>query len=711
MSTPSDEQFQLFPLTHFHTVPGCRGTCQGTRRHHRPSIRSPSMSTVLEDVKSPGQTEAVILQIIEDTNTIMPPPPPRHPPTNSTAPISQKDDAFDFTQTPRTRISPLASSIPPPSRTQSPAQSQAKFVVFPPPAAVSIFNQSSNRTKTPKTSKSSLDSGTWSTISRAETEATSIDQNVEQGSPTPKGSSSPMKSIFPRYNPNLPLNQQQYYCSRAASPFRTPSQGPHTRYNSDTVSSTNSAREFSFPYNGITVTSVDALEKLWEATCGESNGSDIDIFHMRLQRVDSLTYTVGTSSVPFYSLKRNQMNDLELHKTHPSKPNTKAPIVTLSLGGMENSKATDISIFPKLAELLAREQSLELARQNNLSPAHAMEAEADAVLRTQAEETCLLEWRATQHQYKLHYQALNPKCDSSPVPSSSSTSAGRSSELLYAAISMPRVGIYIPATSNNSSKYADNPLVTVDLDTWVLSIHTKAILSAIPSLHGIDILIATLVTVLVTNETTQPILENMDIYVPKAEDFPDPYRVASPRPGSRDNNINRDINPNGSLRYCSATTGQTLFTTQAEREESEQEATLMARIRQDAKSNATRNRAFKWVNFSWLIRPFSWIPQKLRRTPTEVIELSSAVAVEENQQASATKKKRKCTVFGEDIERYGQDIAKESRVGDQLPQPTKTVVRVLLWVFSVIFWSLSVCVRLLMWMVLKVNRSPKNEKV
>ncbi|KAM5451486.1 hypothetical protein MaudCBS49596_003758 [Microsporum audouinii] len=730
-------------------------------RTHRPRrTKSPRMAPVLEDTKVGGQTEAVILRIIEDTNTIIPSQTTHiesHFPNNTP---SREDKIFVFPQ-PQRRVSPSPSTMSTSTMSRSPegqspisrhngnGNSQHKFAVFPPPRSStpnrskSTVSSSRKKAKTVNSTNSQSDSPVWSSSSPSESEPRETANSRGRDAPSfPPPPPPPMRSIFPRYNHDLPFNQQKYY-SNAGSPRSSSDQAPsRVDYGSLSPPAHSCAGSSLSSHDGVVIASVEALEKLWGATCGENSGFDTNTFHMNIRRMDSFTYNIGAGSVPFYTLKTDTISDFELHKTHPTKPNTKSPIVTLSLDHIQNRTSATISIFPKLAEILAREQSLERARQNQLSPAQAMEVENDAVSQIRAKETCLFEWQDAQTRYKLHYQAMMSSSPRTPGSSPLSTRSSVPTCLINASVSnsLPSYGgpsygptILLSAPNDgSSSRNTDTPLVAVDLEHMTLTIFANDILSTVSSLHSIDTLVAAILTVTVSNETTKQVLENIDIYAPKPEEFPDPYRPPTPNPATilannsiTNSNDNASANANANAqnkrsapgeesRYFTPT-GKQIFTTQAEREEFEQEAELMSQIKQKGKK-AKRNPSKSSFTSSW-----TW-PWK-REPEVEEIDLEAgigrtpkAAAVKQQGEAEGTpttKQKKKnpaLVVEGIDVERYGRYADGTPRAGEKLPGPTRAALRALFWVFSLIMWCLTACVKGLAWMLVSLSQCGSSKK-
>ncbi|EZF18782.1 hypothetical protein H112_05370 [Trichophyton rubrum D6] len=763
-------QFQLSPAMQSSNKTGQNsinrssgnGNINASMRAHRPRrTKSPRMSPVLEDTKVGGQTEAVILRIIEDTNSIIPSQQAHTEPnyTNNTA--SREDKIFVFPQ-PHRRVSPSPSSMSrssmpksvdnqsPPPVPQLNGNSQHKFAVFPPPRSStpnrskSTTSSSRKRAKTASSTNSQSDStpGGWSSPSTSEGEPRDVGNSPGQdnSSPLPPPPPPLMRSIFPRYDPDLPLNQQRYY-PNAGSPRSSSDQAPsRVDYGSLSPPSTSACPSSFTSTDGPMIASVESLEKLWNATCGESPGSDAGTFHLNIRRIDSFTYNIGAGSVAFYTLKTDTISDFELHKTHPTKPNTKSPIVTLNLDHIQNRSSTTIPIFPKLAEILAREQSLELARQNKLTPVQAMEAESAAVSQVKAKETCVFEWQDAQTRYKLHYQAMMNSSPSTPGSRPQSARSSVRTSLLNASVSNslppfggpsygPTVVVSAP-NSGSSSRGTDTPLAAVDLEHMTLTIFSNDILSAVPSLHSIDTLVAA-----ISNETTKQVLESIDIYAPKLEEFPDPYRPPTPSPASvlanhtptnSNGSANEHSNPmstststpnnkpaciEAERRYFTPT-GKQIFTTQAEREEYEREAELMAQIRRkqrESKGTSRRPEVEEIDLEAGIGRSSNAVKQQQRQQQRG--DGGRGITPTTKQQQQQKKKRKPALVVEEiDVERYGRYADGTPRAGEKLPGPTRAALRALFWFFSIIMWCLTACVKGVAWALVSLTQCVSGKK-
>jgi hypothetical protein len=239
-------QFQLFP------PPSPVGG--GSKNPFRKGIKKPAAKPQppspipLDDLKGP-QTEAVLLQIIEDTNKVQPPPK---------AHIS--------------RETPL--SIP---ETIREPESESLYDASP-----RIGTVERERSPTPKT-KPSL----------PRRQAGSRQKSPQPSEPGPPVI--PMKSIFPRYDPNVPLSRQQYYPQASGSPPRTRPNlrgltlTPEPEIDRSLGPKTVPASVLNFPTDmleplEVHYSSAAELKSLWEVANGQRLQNLMGTFNMRMHR-------------------------------------------------------------------------------------------------------------------------------------------------------------------------------------------------------------------------------------------------------------------------------------------------------------------------------------------------------------------------------------------------------------------------------------------
>ncbi|KLJ08399.1 hypothetical protein EMPG_16169 [Blastomyces silverae] len=633
----SQTQFQLFPQVQPQNRPNGNPFRKG---HRRRATRSPVVSPILGNDKESSQTEAIILQIIEDTNkTPLAPPPPVHiVRSNSPALSTRTGEEARVAESPHAHNNgtPPQSASPEPIRSGSPVQIEVTMPNSP--------------------------------------------------SKSPTSPVMPMRSIFPRYDPNLPLNQQPYYPQRS-TPNDLPREVISRSDYSPSVTSPQSAfprtmRESTQLAAAVKLSSSEQLTRLWEAANGEGPQPELGTFYLRLSKVDHLTYTFGNQSATLYTLKTNAMGDVDIQRSHPTKENTKSPIVTLNSTEINRPKGTGFItiVFPMLAGILARDQALSLSRQHELAPTDAMEVEDDAVRRAEAQETCILEWNGAHGRYDVQHQALfnDPSDDQeNNVQRQGCPIINKRGQTLHLTVSAsttdsaefghpPSILVTIPG--RDSTK--DTPLVALDLETMNLSISAGTISSTIPALYCIDSLVASILIIAATDQYIRTILGDMSVETPVSiGEFPDPY----------------DVTPTGALP--AATTSQPSFNgkliaTQAERDEAEQEAKLMSQIHSSPKLK---------TRLSFWRRPSFSSPEKKTRVKKNKNK-NIPVVVEEI-----------------DLENYGR-YSSGSREGEELPGIARSVLKLIFWGFKAMVWGLTVAVKFIAWFLVKLTRCFTSEK-
>ncbi|PGH04977.1 hypothetical protein AJ79_06934 [Helicocarpus griseus UAMH5409] len=635
-------QFQLFPQVQPQNRPNANPF---RKTHRRRTTKSPISSPVVEDDKSSAQAEAVILQIIEDTNKTplaLAPPPPVHvartkSPSPSLKAIGEGKPVISPPKSSNGRSPPPRSPPPEPIRSGSPVQIE---------------------------------------VTTGETPARSPTSPVV-----------PMKSIFPRYDPNLPLSQQRYYPQRSA-PNDLPREVISRCDYSPSVTSPQStfSRTMRQPTQLATtskLSSTEQLGRLWDAANGDGPHPELGSFHLRISKTQHLTYAFGSDTAPLYSLKTNDMGDVEIQRSHPTKENTMTPVITLNSMDINRSKGTKYLtvVFPILAGILARDQASSLSRQHELVPSDAMEVEVDAVKRAESQESCVLEWNGTQGRYDVFHQALFND------PSGGSTNSTQSPEESHI-INKKRQILHLTVSSTNTDSVTlrhppsilltipgqdstkDTPLVALDLETMTLSISAGVITSIIPALYCIDSLVAAVLITAVTDQSTRSILADMDIAIAETRgEFP---------------------LPSPSLAASVTTTPQPRFTgkliaTQAEREDAEHEAELMAQIYSPTSSFESDHKP----------RFFFW--RRSHSNPKARVK------------AKKPKKKTPLVIEEIDLERYGR-YSSGPREGQKLPGVTRSVLKLLFWGFKSIIWGLTVVVKFLAWLLVSVTRCFTSEK-
>ncbi|KAF1947815.1 hypothetical protein EJ02DRAFT_307487, partial [Clathrospora elynae] len=234
----------------------------------------------------------------------------------------------------------------------------------------------------------------------------------------------PMRSMFPVYDPTVPLASQPYKPTQASptqipraqisrSPYSSESYVPHNNVRPSSSTAPPPPKPFFTPSN--------LLDNLWLATNGQEQPS-IQIYTLKMHRATAAnpTITFGTTpSLPFYSVAQSNlagshdvpsiMNEILIQRHHPTQPRV-LPIAHLDLiapPSLDNiifdphQEDTTLltSIYPKLAALQALDAAANSPAASRIamsdpgaqSPAAQRLAE-DVLAGTAQRECCALAW-------------------------------------------------------------------------------------------------------------------------------------------------------------------------------------------------------------------------------------------------------------------------------------------------------------------------------
>ncbi|EED19892.1 conserved proline-rich protein [Talaromyces stipitatus ATCC 10500] len=562
-------------------------------------------------------------------------------------------------------------------------------------------------------------------------DTTQLGPQQRQKSPVSPGK--PINSIFPQYNPQLPLNKQAYFpqnrgtkntshqSSSSTAGTVCEQDVPPTEVDAVLGPKTVPASVFNFPSGALSpriqYSSAEELVTLWESANGQELQESLGTFNLRAERVDTTAFTFGDPQLPFYTLNAS-MDGFSLLRNHPLKRNRGVQVMVLNFENPARRQPPHNGlvtvIFSKLAAMLAIEQAAELTRHHSLAPSEAMEVETNAVNRAAAQESCRLIWNALQHRYELQHPSLLKQHssalvgeDGNPLPRvqtakpgilhiTVSPTAERDSEHYQPPVIMvtsPRSPNSIqagdmeatPRTSTLPQADIDEPLASLDLSTMTLSICAGLTTSIIPSLYAIDSLIAAMLAVAVTDESTWPVLANTELYVPGLESPRTPRQIPQQRRKSR---FFRNSVASTAQKMNKSTYSGKYFTTFAEREEAEEEAKLMAQIHAAEAKERSRKRKPSTIEKK-KGGMFSFLGSGKKKTDGK----TKQIIVEEF-----------------DLEKYGHFGQGSSREGQELPGPAKMLVNLLVLGLQVVVTILSAGVKCAVWMVVNVTRCVTSEK-
>ncbi|CEJ56137.1 hypothetical protein PMG11_02358 [Penicillium brasilianum] len=656
-------QFQLFPPPSPEVKAAKNPFRRGVKKP--PVVKvEPASPISLNEIKDSAKAESVLLQIIEDTSSF--PPPPSQPlNTRSKSPsVAETSPSSKSSQSPRSRSR---------QENKSPArvlQSQGSAST-----SSSSSNHTTSSTASPQSSQSSV-------------------------SPVP------MRSMFPRFEPKLPLNNQTTRSpmprdDKPSKKSRRPQLTLATSSEIDHVlgPKTVPASVLNFP-NGISdseeirYSTPYELEMLWEAANGQRPQNLAGAFNLHMTRTGPATFTFGNSQQPFYTLQTYDNDELSISRGAPCKPNSDVPIMTLSLedrGRREHPHDGLVALlFSRLAAMLAIEQADEISKFHQLAPSEAAEVENQALRRAAAQESCRLSWNRNSRLYELRHPLLSKRQPPALVGAEGiplSPVRSQSSGILYITVSapsndaMPHQAPTIlvtgppsstalaaaqqaanPRTSTLPVADSDEPLASLDFATQTLTISPAAVIATIPSLYAIDSLIAAMLAVAVSDEATNPILADMELRSPSFTEpgFSNGQGVDAPYRGP-------------------------LITTQAEREDYAESLQLASQIRaanDKAEGNSKRKSFF---NF--------W--DRYQSTPSG---------------QTRTKKGREIVVEEFDLEKYGRYGKGSTREGEKLPGITRTLLKILFFGLNMFVKGLTLMVKILAWLLVRSTRCVTSEK-
>ncbi|PYH74783.1 uncharacterized protein BO88DRAFT_460477 [Aspergillus vadensis CBS 113365] len=606
-------QFQLFP-----SPSDSRPSKELPRAPKKPAIKTYTEMRPMEEIRDKSSpTEAVIFKLIQDTHTSIRPPPKAMSRSNT---VSIPDTIRER----ETSKSPLRHD-----RHKRPAE----------------------RVGSPSHSVRSA----------------SLKSSSPAAAPVV-----PMKSTFPRYNYDLPMNQQHYYPEPSFNSHwelpRSETETPPPEIDRALGPKTVPASVLNFPAGVLDpverYSTQEELQSLWEIANGQRPQSLPGTFNLCVDRIDANTLSFGDPKSPFYTLRATSANDISIIRKHPSKQDSSVPVMNLKLEDKSRRQPPCdglVSIlFPRLAAILAIDQATELAEELHLSPIEATKAEGEALKRVAAQESCKLLWNQSKRVYELHHPALCKQqppalvgaagIPLSPVRSkysgvlhitvSSLSKEGGCSQPPTILVTTPlptnavETGAMAatPRTSTLPLTDADEPLASLDLRTMTLSLATGSIVSTIPSLYAVDCLVSALLTVAVSDESTRPVLEELKLY---DQGLSTPL-LSNPR--------------------------EEMITTLAEREDAKEGSQLWSKVTSQPKSDGR-----KW------------------------------------KQGSKKPKAQRFIVEEFDMDKYGR-YQGGSRKGEELPRITRGCLRVLFWGFNVVVHGLAMVVKGIAWMVVNLTR-------
>lgn len=414
-------------------------------------------------------------------------------------------------------------------------------------------------------------------------------------------------------------------------------------------------------------------------------------------RTDEANFTLGSDpSAPFYTLITYDTNEIALSKTHPRKPSVKCEISINSIESASRRQPPNDGliafIFPKMAAMMAINQSTALAKEHGLAPTHRDEVQAAAVKRAADQEACKLRWNAHAKHYELEHPAVGrrqrgPDFAMSPVSARSTPMLGARPILeihVFKAVgsSLPVITVANPREADLQSASEptipgirmstipqsehDNALLTLDFNTRLMHINANQILEHVPSLFALDSIVSAIMTVAIADEATNPIMAAMELWQPK----PTRTTARSAYAGS----------VYGGSVAGKSTAGSVFYATLAEREEAEAEAKELATIHErDVKNKERRKEKHhrKWFG--------------------------------KNKEKEPKNKSKKVVVKEFDLEKLSHYQSGE-RKGQELPGVVRLVLSVMIGGLRFVVWIMTTIVQFFAWLLVILTRGVTSEK-
>lgn len=451
-----------------------------------------------------------------------------------------------------------------------------------------------------------------------------------------------------------------------------------------------------------------------------------------MSRTEEATFVFGSHpSLPFYTLQTYDTNEIAVTKTCPRKATSTRDVVLCPLEPPSRRQFPNDGlvafIFPKLAAMLAINQSASLAREHNLAPTDRDDIEAQAVRRAAKQEACSLRFNARGGFYELEHPAIGRGsmggdfATNTPTPASPTTIRSMTGKpVLHITVSLEsslptihvvdpnatqRTGAGTPLASASAgirrlstmpqvdssaavTASSETPsLATLDLAAQTLFIDANGILELMPSLFSIDSVISALLAVAVGDSAVNPAMGSMEIWKPRP--------APATRLGASHRSHSMRTTRAGSVKSYA---GSTFYATIAEREEAEEEAKLM---RQEHESDVRGSRP--------ATKGRSWFG----RMPGSVQRDDEGDADEKRTSGKSRKgkknNKKSVTMAEFDLEKLGH-YQSGDRKGEELPVLTRSALSFLITGLKLLVWVLTTVVQLLAWLLVNVSRAVTSEK-
>lgn len=476
-------------------------------------------------------------------------------------------------------------------------------------------------------------------------------------------------------------------------------------------------------------------------------------------RIDEATFVFGAHpSLPFYTLQTYDTNEIAVSKTCPRKATSNLDIVLCPIEPaarrLPPNDGLVAFIFPKLAAMLAINQSAALAKEHSLAPTDRDDIEAQAVRRAARQEACNLRFNPRIGLYELEHPAIGRAsiagdfASQSPVVASPNTIRSMTGQpVLHITVTtdgpLPCISVTDPNASSRTGGIMSpppsagpglhrlstipqtdtspdqKPLASLDLTTEILHLDANAILELMPSLFSIDCVVSAILAVAIGDSTTNQTLGSMEVWKPRPAP---PSRLGSLAPPPIHQGLGPRSGPTrpGSVRSYS---GSVFYATIAERQDAEEEAKLMRQnherdIRGGGRLGSSQDG--KGKDRTWFGRfrqplgsPDDDIEEARSPEDFEKTTMTADTTTDNKKSKKASKKKAKATkkvmVSEFDLEKLGH-YQSGDRKGQELPAVTRSALGGLVMALRLFVWLLTKFVHFIAWLLVNVSRAVTSEK-
>lgn len=294
----------------------------------------------------------------------------------------------------------------------------------------------------------------------------------------PKMVSPPMKSIFPEYDPTLPLSQQRYY---PTDDVPRPSLQRRTGYHQPLASEPSPIS----PTSPVPAAGLSQLQALWNAASGQNA-----IFHSEKIKLTMHRDEIGSGSMAtelrfgsregrtLYSVSAvDSSSELTIRRHHPARTGI-VPVAQVDVATAHKDQKSETTIFPQQAALAALEAAATTHRANAIaqydpraSSPQAAQLAFDAVAEAKAQESCQLVrllqesngFGIEEHKYELRH----PRTGNFEIRVEGAFDIINKESLGSCG---GRVTLYQPHDASTTSSTKPHKLITFDMATETLDI-------------------------------------------------------------------------------------------------------------------------------------------------------------------------------------------------------------------------------------------------